>query len=258
MKKSMSALAALAALVLVAACGGGGGGESEDDSANRTTPANLTRNEWISIPAGTYTVGDDRFVNFPAKKLVQKEAFEIQKYEVMNHEYKAWLDKLPEAQRAEHMPKEHFTGKGVWKGGWYPKGKENHPVVNVSYYSAKAYAEANGWRLPRRLEWEAAARGAEGNLYPWGNTFDASKCNFDSGETKPVGSFPAGASPFGVMDMAGNVWEWLREPFDSTQRAFLLKGGSYQDNEDTFLLSPNQLSAPRDDTEPTQGFRCVR
>lgn len=256
MKKSMSALAALAALILVTACGGGGGG-AEDDGSDRTTPANLKRNEWISIPGGDYTVGDDRFVNFPSKKL-KVDPFEIQKFEVTNHEYKAWLDKLPADKRAEHTPKEHFTDKGTWKNGWYPKGQENHPVVNVSYYDAKAYAEANGWRLPRRSEWEAAARGNDANLYPWGDSFDKSKCNFDSDDTMPVGSFPSGASPFGVMDMAGNVWEWLKEPFDKTQKAFLLKGGSYKDNDENSALSPNQLAAPRDDTQPTQGFRCVR
>jgi formylglycine-generating enzyme required for sulfatase activity len=94
--------------------------------------------------------------------------------------------------------------------------RDTHPIVNVSWNDAKAYADWAGVVLPTEAQWEKAARGTDGCIYPWGNTWDETKCanytnsgkgNTTSG-THPVGSFPTGASPYGVMDMAGNVWEW--------------------------------------------------
>ena len=95
--------------------------------------------------------------------------------------------------------------------GWI----DTHPV-NVSWNDAKAYAKWAGVTLPTEAQWEKAARGTDGRVYPWGNDWDAAKCNNSvganhPGKTSPVGSFPAGASPYGCLDMAGNVWQWCAD-----------------------------------------------
>lgn len=94
----------------------------------------------------------------------------------------------------------------------------NHPIVEVSWYGAQAYCEWAGRRLPTEAEWEKAARGTDGRLFPWGNEFEANLLNFSGDDrfesTAPVASYPGGASPFGAFDMAGNAWEWVYDWYD--------------------------------------------
>ena len=150
----------------------------------------------VPVPAGEFLMGDEE----REEHKVHVDAFQIDKYPVTNLQYKRFMD------ATGHDP------PGRWEGGIYPDEKALHPVVNVSWYGAVAYAEWAGKRLPTEAEWEKAARGTDGRQYPWGDAFDKDKCNTEEsgiGDTTPVGRYsPDGDSPYGCADMAGNVWEW--------------------------------------------------
>ena len=128
------------------------------------------------------------------------------------------------------------TLRHAWRDGAPPPGREAHPVVLVSHGDATAYAAwlsartERVWRLPTALEWEKAARGPDGRRFPWGDRFDPALLNsHDAGpfDTLPVGGFPAGASVYGVLDAAGQVFEWTASPGNPGR--FLVKGGSWDD-----------------------------
>jgi formylglycine-generating enzyme required for sulfatase activity len=108
---------------------------------------------------------------------------------------------------------------GDWAEGKLPPGKSDHPVNDVAWDEAMAYCRwlsdvtGRAYSLPSEAEWEKGARGTDGRIYPWGKQWDATRCNADKGDqddTTPVDAYPQGASPYGVLDMAGNVWEWTR------------------------------------------------
>ncbi|MGZ8975703.1 SUMF1/EgtB/PvdO family nonheme iron enzyme, partial [Methylomagnum sp.] len=159
--------------------------------------------DWVLIPAGEFTMGDGSEAH-----RVDLPEFRISRVPITQAQYQIFV------QATDHPPPPDWTGKRA------PKGKESHPVTRVSWHDALAYCrwlcEATGRSiaLPSEAEWEKAARGMDdARAYPWGDAFDAAKCNtresgFDG--TSPVGIFAQGASPFGCLDMAGNVWEWTR------------------------------------------------
>ncbi len=124
----------------------------------------------------------------------------------------------PQRARRAHIDYNQF----MWRQQL--DGRLDHPVVNVSWNDAVAYAawlaNATGqpWRLPSEAEWEKAARGSDGRIYPWGDSFDKARANTSEGgkgTTTPIGSYPNGASPYGAQEMAGNVWEWTSSLFKS-------------------------------------------
>jgi formylglycine-generating enzyme required for sulfatase activity len=128
------------------------------------------------------------------------------------------------------------TRRHAWAGGAPPPGRADHPVVLIGHDDAVAYAawlsEVTGrtWRLPTALEWEKAARGSDGRRFPWGDDWDPRRLNsHDLGpfDTMAVGSFPDGASPFGLVDAAGQVFEWTATA--AGPERFLVKGGSWDD-----------------------------
>lgn len=128
------------------------------------------------------------------------------------------------------------TRRHIWRNQQPPEGREAHPVVLVSHADATAYSAwlsaktGQLWRLPSELEWEKAARGVDGTYFPWGNRFDPARLNsHDAGpfDTLPVGRYADGASPFGLLDAAGQVFEWTNSPGNPGR--FLVKGGSWDD-----------------------------
>ncbi len=172
----------------------------------------------ILIPEGEFIMGSDNPFDNPDQKPKHKvflSSYRISKYEVTNEMFKAFV------MDGGYKRKELWTPEG-WKfiqenmithpAGWRVRGFDDpqKPVVGVSWYEAYAFAKWLGMRLPTEAEWEKAARGTDGRVYPWGNEFDASRV-FYKAIARPlrVGSFPSGASPYGVLDMAGNVWEWV-------------------------------------------------
>ena len=164
--------------------------------------------QMITVPAGEFTMGGERYDDEKPVHQVSLPEYRIGKCPVTNAEYKRFLD-----ETGNPSPP-HWAG---WEDGNYPVGKANHPVVGVSWHDAQAYCQwlsqkaSKAYRLPTEAEWEKAARGTDGREYPWGNEFDKARCNTGEsgiGTTTPVGIYLDGASPYGVMDMAGNVWEW--------------------------------------------------
>ena len=141
-------------------------------------------------------------------------------------------------------------------------GKENHPVVQVSWKDAKAFCEWAELVLPREEEWEKAARGKDTRIWPWGNDLPTSHhCNFNRniGGTTPVGRYsPIGDSPYGCTDMAGNVWEWTESQYENEtmQIMYVLRGGSWDYNQRFVRVSARSKHFP-DFSSISRGFRVA-
>ncbi|MBI5748543.1 MAG: SUMF1/EgtB/PvdO family nonheme iron enzyme [Nitrospinae bacterium] len=169
------------------------------------------------IPKGEFIMGNntgDSNEN-PERKVYLNDFF-MDKYEVTNE---AYLRFVKQAKHGE--PKE-------WQVYGYMEDKKNHPVVFVSFDDALGYCNWLGKRLPTEEEWEKAARGTGGYIYPWGNEFELGKANTSlSGivGTTEVGMYEGGRSPYGLYDMAGNIWEWTSSTYIDKEKA--VKGGSW-------------------------------
>ena len=157
------------------------------------------------------------------------------------------------------------TRRHAWQNGQFPKGRADHPVVLVSHQDAMAFAEwlssktGDQWRLPSEEEWEKAARGIDGRWFPWGITFDPTRLNsHDQGpfDTRPVGQFPMGISPFKVLDMAGQVFEWTGTA--ARQGRWIVKGGSWDDRGCGVCRAAARHSRPEELKHILIGFRLVR
>jgi iron(II)-dependent oxidoreductase len=193
-------------------------------------------------------------------------AFAIDTYPVTNAEFKRFVD------NTKYHPADDHNFLKDWGGGSYPAGWGEKPVTWVSLEDARAYAKWAGKRLPHEWEWQYAAQGTDHREYPWGNEWvDANVPSPDGGRTmKPasdVQSHPAGASPFGVQDLVGNVWQWTDEWTDEHTRAAILRGGSHYQPSGSRWYFPQAyklsqhgkylLMAPSIDRSASIGFRCV-
>ena len=190
--------------------------------------------------------------------------YRIARYPVTNAEYAVFVD------ATGHTPPPY------WKDGQFPAAEASLPVVHISWHDAKAYARWARGRLPTEAEWEKAARGADGRIYPWGNEFASAAdqgTSLFTDQPTSVGNRPAAASPYGVHEVAGNVWEWTADwyqPYEgNTQRDGdygkkhkVLRGGSWLEVRDEtanrYFRCANRLHAPPSYTANNIGFRCVR
>ncbi len=222
------------------------------------TPQSLDE-DMVFIEGGPFWMGVDH-IECDANPMhkVHVESFYIDRYAVTNFQYEDFI---------------RVTGyepKGNWKE-YFTAGKEYYPVTGVSYDDADAYAYWVGKRLPSEAEWEKAARGEEGLLYPWGKKWDSSRtCSEESSKahTVPVDSFPEGQSPYGVMNMLGNIWEWTGDyyekypykgpyPPDDEDREIAIRGGDYNTELKSIGVPVRNKIFPGE-FGPTIGFRCAK
>lgn len=256
--------------------------------APRDGEARDPRSDLIAVPGGRFIHGSQwgyargRVDEEP--RSVSVGAFEIMRFEVTNDQFAAFVA----ATGHRTHPEERGFG-WTWNGRWnrtpgadwrHPlgtgssiDGRGDHPVVQVSVQDAAAFCAHYDLRLPTDAEWELAASGPDNRRYPWGdreprhrppllaNFGTVACCAADSSDgyrtTAPVGSFPAGASPYGLHDMAGNVWEWTASEFPGSPGTAALRGGGWGNNPfclRTAYRHANDRNVGRDHI----GFRCAR
>lgn len=232
----------------------------------------------VFVPAGPFPMGvpygdrDGGRDEYPRHE-VFVDQFYIDKFEVTNGRYAQFVNAT--GHRAPHNPTD--PTRTLWQGAAITDSLADRPVVNVDWYDAAAYCKWAGKRLPTEAEWEKAAKGTSDRRFPWGNVEPAPKhLNYNQkwiGEKTlmPVGSYDAGKSPFGVYDMAGNVWEWVNDWYDAryyeksppknpqgpdTGRQKVIRGGGWQNETPTVRIFTRVGSDPTIRNEST-GFRCA-
>ena len=240
--------------------------------------------EMIPIPGGSFVMGDAQGNANEAPKQVSVKPFAIMKFEVTNAQFAAFVKATGYVTDVEKNNEGH-----VWTDKWHRilgadwrhphgaassiAGKYDHPVLQTSARDAAAFCRYYAMRLPREAEWEFAARGTDGRRWPWG--FEAPRqagvrkgnfgsmrcCKLDASDgyarTAPVGRFPAGASPYGVLDMAGNVWEWTASPFPGRPNDVSLRGGGWGNRAYCLRVSKRHWNPPNIGLDMV-GFRCVK
>jgi gamma-glutamyl hercynylcysteine S-oxide synthase len=200
---------------------------------------------------------------------MQIKSFWLDKYPVTNSQFKTFLD------NTHYHPHDDLDFLRDWRDGTFPSDWDNKPVTWVALEDARVYAAWAGKRLPHEWEWQYAAQGAgkDHHIYPWGNEWDASavpvpdKSRVMRGPDA-VDAHARGASPFGVMDMVGNVWQWTEEFTDGHTRAGILRGGEYYQPQGSIWYFPQTykltehgkilLTSPSLDRSGGIGFRCAQ
>jgi formylglycine-generating enzyme required for sulfatase activity len=251
-----------------------------------TTPAAEAPAGMIKIPGGQFdfrvsgteiegggNVGVD--VQYPwedsprrfHEHVMEIKPFFIDKFPVTNEQFKRFVN------ATHYAPRDSINFLRDWNNGGFPQGWDNRPVTWVSLEDARAYAKWAGKRLPHEWEWQFAAQGTDSRAFPWGNYWQfANVPTPATSRTMPgpdlVDAHPAGASPYGVMDLVGNVWQWTDEFADEHTRAAILRGGEYYQPQGSIWYFPQAyrndehskllLMSPSYDRSGGIGFRCLK
>ena len=259
--------------------------EAKNDMGTSTTQREIlvtvASKEMIKIPAGEFIMGSPDGVgndNEHPQHTIYLDEFYIGKYEVTNEQYAEFLSKTGKTEDDKGNVLINFLIVAINKDGQVYKAKngwEDHPIIGVSWYGAKAYAEWDGGRIPTEAEWEKSARGTDGRIWPWGNIWNKDFCNswdIEPHQTSPVGNFPKGASFYGVQDMAGNAFEWVadwyqvdyykvtpsRNPKGPDSEGFkVMRGGGWPELSDE-VRSAFRFGGPPDSTDSRTGFRIAK
>ncbi len=239
----------------------------------------------VDIPGGAFPMGSPLSAADEPAHWVRVPAFRIMRTEVTNFEFRAFVQTTGYLTDAERAGGGYVFQNGQWQvapGASWQKprgvttsiiGLDAHPVVQVSQRDAAAFCGWAGLRLPRESEWEYAARSNDGRRYPWGTllpvvpgqpvraNLGAAECCGPSAVdghlyTAPVGLFPGGASPFGVLDLAGNVWEWTSSPYVARPGRFVMRGGGWG-NDPNSIRSTIRHGNPVNIGMDMVGFRCA-
>ena len=237
----------------------------------------------VVVSTGTAILGDPNGDANETSKTVEIAAFRLMRREVTNRQFATFVRESRYRTTVEKMQEGH-----VWDRRWrrvrpadwrHPQGAgsdltglDNHPVVQVSARDAEAFCRHYSMRLPSEMEWEYAARGPQGFRYPWGNTLTretlAARANAGTydccapskadgyARTAPAGSYPRGRSPFGLDDMAGNVWEWTSTTFPGAPADRVIRGGGWGNNP-YCLRGAYRHGNPPDIGLDMVGFRCA-
>ena len=270
-------------------------GDFAGAEVNESAQEVLATIEWVSIPEDTFLMGstpEEAKASYEDAKLrssmleqhtfdaelpqhqVYLSTYEISRYEITNAQYRAFIEATDRP-----TPRGH-NGEETW--GDDTLNGDTQPVVGVTWFDAQAFAEWTGGSLPTEAQWERAARGTEARIYPWGDTPPRARqhANFARRYNRPmpVGQFPKGASPDGIADLAGNVWEWCLDEYSPTAyqrnsgdvsrnpinlrfrdvlRARVIRGGAW-DVGRAFLRSSLRFKFYPLDSTHTIGFRVVR
>lgn len=258
-----------------------------------TTPRDQAEHpldDMVTIPAGEFTMGSADIPWAAPERKVNLGAYRIDRYEVTNGAYQKFIK---DTGHRQPELRDEWAKDYSWREQTFPKGMANRPVTLVSLEDARAYCRWQGKRLPTEEEWEKAARGAKGNKWPWGNAWDGRKAHtverfsgplanladwkrfeasFDEDaeiHAWPVGSYAGDKSPFGVMDMHGNVSEWVDSAFDpyeggetsahpllGKKDTIVVRGNSFA-NRDYAAPAAVRYPFPATYVEDTIGFRCA-
>lgn len=300
MKRIGLILVLVAVAGLLAACGNGASAEPQ------VFETGVDPEAWAVVPAGEFLKGQHEHPT-----LVDYD-YEIMVTDVTNAQYARYLTEALAAgavtlaaedrEIVGYYPGDEFRGakheEPIAEGDWLHidlneeglrlsfdgttftplPGYENHPMVQVTWFGARAYCTYYGWRLPTEVEWEKAARGTDNRPYPWGDKFERNNANFYSskdlyekitgklGDTTPVGFYNGktydgyetldSPSPYGLYDMAGNVWQWTGDVYEEQHYRYM-RGGSKMEYEYNLRVWTRNNAAP-EYFGPSVGFRCAR